>query len=200
MPSLRPCSVGPPPSAIPGRGRLTRHPCRVAHCARPAFSLWLTGQCRSKARSTARSTARSASRPNGGRAPSPQRAEQVKSGRGGLVADLGFGCTHLPCGSEPAPGGVPTKAPSLLANFSKTPKIPVGAWLASDEAIPGARNLSPDSPFSRAGSLPQWDGCESGNNWLAVRPPSLASQLPQCPRISTELRTPIRSRVSSPRF
>jgi hypothetical protein len=39
MPSLRSCSVGPPPSAIPGRGRLTRHPCRVAHCAEPALSL-----------------------------------------------------------------------------------------------------------------------------------------------------------------
>ncbi|MDT9673964.1 hypothetical protein F6R97_04780, partial [Pseudomonas sp. JV414] len=32
---LRSCSVGPPPSAIHGRGRLTRHPCRVAHCAEP---------------------------------------------------------------------------------------------------------------------------------------------------------------------
>ncbi|SDQ77538.1 hypothetical protein SAMN04490195_1797 [Pseudomonas moorei] len=39
MPSLRSCSVGPPPSAIHGRGRLTRHPCRVAHCAKPALSL-----------------------------------------------------------------------------------------------------------------------------------------------------------------
>ncbi|VVO56727.1 hypothetical protein PS858_00565 [Pseudomonas fluorescens] len=28
-PSLRSCSVGPPRSAIPGRARLTRHPCRV---------------------------------------------------------------------------------------------------------------------------------------------------------------------------
>jgi|GEM_PF-1935714 len=39
VPSLRSCSVGPPPSAIHGRGRLTRHPCRVAHCAEPALSL-----------------------------------------------------------------------------------------------------------------------------------------------------------------
>jgi hypothetical protein len=39
MPSLRSCSVGPPPSAIHGRGRLTRHPCRVAHCAVPALGL-----------------------------------------------------------------------------------------------------------------------------------------------------------------
>ncbi|CAI8908214.1 hypothetical protein EMIT0P44_30197 [Pseudomonas sp. IT-P44] len=39
MPSLRSCSVGPPPSAIHGRGRLTRHPCRVAHCAKPALGL-----------------------------------------------------------------------------------------------------------------------------------------------------------------
>ncbi|MNF72135.1 hypothetical protein D3C84_541050 [compost metagenome] len=39
MPSLRSCSVGPPPSAIHGRGRLTRHPCRVAHYAEPALGL-----------------------------------------------------------------------------------------------------------------------------------------------------------------
>jgi hypothetical protein len=39
MPSLRSCSVGPPPSAIHGQGRLTRHPCRVAHCAEPALGL-----------------------------------------------------------------------------------------------------------------------------------------------------------------
>ncbi len=39
MPSLRSCSVGPPPSAIHGRRRLTRHPCRVAHCAEPPLGL-----------------------------------------------------------------------------------------------------------------------------------------------------------------
>ena len=39
MPSLRSCSVGPPPSAIHGRERLTRHPCRVAHCAEPPLGL-----------------------------------------------------------------------------------------------------------------------------------------------------------------
>ncbi|CAI8767943.1 hypothetical protein EMIT0P44_180095 [Pseudomonas sp. IT-P44] len=39
MPSLRSCSVGPPPSAIHGRGRLTRHPCRVAHYAEPPLGL-----------------------------------------------------------------------------------------------------------------------------------------------------------------
>jgi hypothetical protein len=39
IPSLRRRSVGPPPSAIHGGGRLSRHPCRSAHCAPPAFSL-----------------------------------------------------------------------------------------------------------------------------------------------------------------
>uniref|UniRef100_A0A7C1XBN0 Uncharacterized protein n=1 Tax=Pseudomonas graminis TaxID=158627 RepID=A0A7C1XBN0_9PSED len=39
VPSLRSRSVGPPPSAIHGGGRLSRHPCRSAHGARPAFSL-----------------------------------------------------------------------------------------------------------------------------------------------------------------
>ena len=44
MPSLRSCSVGPPPSAIHGRGRLTRHPCRVAHYAEPPLGL-SRGRC-----------------------------------------------------------------------------------------------------------------------------------------------------------
>jgi len=39
VPSLRSCSVGPPPSAIHGGGRLSRHPCSSAHSTRPAFSL-----------------------------------------------------------------------------------------------------------------------------------------------------------------
>jgi len=39
IPSLRSCSVGPPRSAIHGRARLTRLPCRVAHCAEPALGL-----------------------------------------------------------------------------------------------------------------------------------------------------------------
>jgi hypothetical protein len=43
IPSLRHCSGGPPPSAIHGRGRLPRHPCRGAPCATPAFGLWERG-------------------------------------------------------------------------------------------------------------------------------------------------------------
>jgi hypothetical protein len=39
IPSLRRRSVGPPPSAIHGGGRLSRHPCRSAHYASPAFGL-----------------------------------------------------------------------------------------------------------------------------------------------------------------
>ncbi|MNR10532.1 hypothetical protein D3C85_1267890 [compost metagenome] len=50
MPSLRSCSVGPPRSAIHGRTRLTRHPCRVAHCAEPALGL-PTGQIKIKSQS-----------------------------------------------------------------------------------------------------------------------------------------------------
>ena len=37
VPSLRPCSVGPPRWAIHGPARLSRHPCRDAHSTRPAF-------------------------------------------------------------------------------------------------------------------------------------------------------------------
>ncbi len=60
MPSLRHCSGGPPPSAIHGRGRLPRHPCRGAPCAMPAFGLWERGnRSRAKATATATATARS---------------------------------------------------------------------------------------------------------------------------------------------
>jgi hypothetical protein len=56
MPSLRSCSVGPPPSAIHGRGRLPRHPCRGAHCAEPALGL-PTGQIKIKSKIKSQSEA-----------------------------------------------------------------------------------------------------------------------------------------------
>ncbi len=68
MPSLRSCSVGPPPSAIHGRRRLTRHPCRVAHCAEPERSLTRG-----------------------------QEDQKPKQKRGGLPAGLFAGCVHLGC-------------------------------------------------------------------------------------------------------
>jgi hypothetical protein len=63
VPSLRRRSVGPPPSAIHGGGRLSRHPCRSTHSTSPAFSLhpsrdlWCLGCCALKARARARDTA-----------------------------------------------------------------------------------------------------------------------------------------------
>ncbi|CAI8715492.1 hypothetical protein EMIT0P44_110157 [Pseudomonas sp. IT-P44] len=79
MPSLRSCSVGPPPSAIHGRGRLTRHPCRVAHCAGPPLGL-------SRGR------------------PPPQPPRRPESRPGSLVVRTlphggvrtNFGCLHIP--------------------------------------------------------------------------------------------------------
>ena len=54
MPSLRHCSVGPPRRAIHGPARLSRHPCRDAHCAMPAFGQrGLTGRPRSRSRARA---------------------------------------------------------------------------------------------------------------------------------------------------
>ncbi len=79
MPSLRSCSVGPPPSAIHGRGRLTRHPCRVAHYAEPPLGL------------------------SRGRLP-PQTPRRPESRPGSLVVCTlphcggctNFGCLHIP--------------------------------------------------------------------------------------------------------
>jgi hypothetical protein len=62
VPSLRSRTVGPPPSAVHGGGRLSRHPCRSAHYARPAFSLhpsrdWrCLGFCVKRSTATARAT------------------------------------------------------------------------------------------------------------------------------------------------
>ena len=39
VPSLRLCSVGPPPRAIHGPSRLSRHPCRSTHSAEPPLGL-----------------------------------------------------------------------------------------------------------------------------------------------------------------
>ncbi len=58
VPSLRSCSVGPPPSAIHGRGRLPRHPCRGAHCAEPALGL-PTGQIKIKSKIKSQSQSQS---------------------------------------------------------------------------------------------------------------------------------------------
>ena len=76
IPSLRSCSVGPPPSAIHGRGQLTRHPCRVAHCAEPALGLPM-GQ-------------------------EDQNQDQDQQQRGRLRADLTLQACAFPCRSEPA--------------------------------------------------------------------------------------------------
>jgi hypothetical protein len=66
VPSLRRRSVGPPPSAIHGGGRLSRHPCRSTHSTTPAFGLHPSrdlsclGYCvrRSRSRSTANTAVR----------------------------------------------------------------------------------------------------------------------------------------------
>ena len=91
VPSLRSCSVGPPPSAIPGRGRLTRHPCRVAHCAEPPLSL-------SRGRLPPQPPRRPESRPGSS-------VVRVLPHCGGPT---NFGCLRIPCRSRLAAGGVPT--------------------------------------------------------------------------------------------
>ncbi|SDP56243.1 hypothetical protein SAMN04490202_4875 [Pseudomonas reinekei] len=145
MPALRSCSVGPPPSAIHGRGRLTRHPCRVAHCAAPALGL-TRGQVNQK--------------PN-----------QM---RGGLTADLAVVATPDFCGSWPASDGgltgdldvavVPDSCGSWPASDGGlTGDLDVavvpdscGSWPASDGGLTGDLDVAvvPDS----CGSWPASDG------------------------------------------
>jgi hypothetical protein len=57
-----------------------------------------------------------------GQAPSPQRAEQIKSSRGGLIADLASGCTRDSVGASLLAKGI-----SLLASKLRMSQNPVGA-------------------------------------------------------------------------
>ena len=58
-PHHRPCSVGPPRSAIPGRVAANPASCRVSRCATPAFGQrGLTGPLRSRSKARSRSTDR----------------------------------------------------------------------------------------------------------------------------------------------
>jgi hypothetical protein len=104
IPSLRSCSVGPPPSAIHGRGRLTRHPCRAAHCAEPALGLPMGQE-------------------------NQQRARRPDSRPGSLVVRVVLlcfehsfrTCKSIPCRSRLAAGGVPTIASFQAINMSTDP-------------------------------------------------------------------------------
>jgi len=87
VPSLRSCSVGPRRTDIHVLTALSRHPCRSAHCARPAFSLhpgrdW---RCLVFLRMKIKSKSRS-------RAKADQEQKQIK----GFPAEAGpTGCTAL---------------------------------------------------------------------------------------------------------
>jgi len=81
IPSLRSCSVGPPRSAIHGRARLTRHPCRVTHCAEPAFGLPMGQEDQDQ-----------------NQKPQSQPQPQPQPQRGGLTADLTLEACAFPCG------------------------------------------------------------------------------------------------------
>ncbi|SDO94502.1 hypothetical protein SAMN04489798_4265 [Pseudomonas arsenicoxydans] len=100
MPSFRSCSVGPPPSAIHGRGRLPRHPCRGAHCAEPPLGL---------------SRGRAPPKPKRGGLPADLALQRLRVvivlqsvgavTRGGLPANLALADVLNTCGSELARDG-----------------------------------------------------------------------------------------------
>jgi hypothetical protein len=105
MPSLRHCSGGPPPSAIHGRGRLPRHPCRGAPCTTPAFGLWERGRqikIKSQSQSKINNTQRSPT-------------DRSHALRGNASRDAPrHPCAGLePCvdsGTRSVPGGIPTQS------------------------------------------------------------------------------------------
>ncbi len=93
MPSLRHCSGGPPPSAIHGRGRLPRHPCRgILAAVPPAQRLRSASgkgadrsRSRSKAKATATATATATARSTASRAGSLPQLDWVHPGKIGRL-------------------------------------------------------------------------------------------------------------------
>ena len=162
MPSLRSCSVGPPPSAIHGRGRLTRHSCRVAHCAEPPLGLT--------------------------RGRTPQQRPRRPTGR--PVCWVRSAVMYLvdwqvAIASKLAPTGI-----EYICKISVGWQAVFASRLAPT-VDPGrsARDWSAGRPPSRASPLPQGLGT-SAKTKSAVRPPSRASSLPQKSRAKADRRTP----------
>ncbi|VVN17893.1 hypothetical protein PS647_04198 [Pseudomonas fluorescens] len=162
MPSLRSCSVGPPPSAIHGRGRLTRHPCRVAHCAEPPLGLT--------------------------RGRTPQQRPRRPTGR--PVCWVRSAVMYLvdwqvAIASKLAPTGI-----EYICKISVGWQAVFASRLAPT-VDPGrsARDWSAGRPPSRASPLPQGLGT-SAKTKSAVRPPSRASSLPQKSRAKAGPRRP----------
>jgi len=133
MPSLRSCSVGPPPSAIHGRGRLTRHPCRVAHCAEPPLGL-PTGQI--KIKSCRRANARPVEWWEA-RAVHGSIVGAWLACDGGLTANQSLSDVHHPCGSWLACDDDLTANQSLFDVHH-----PCGSWLACDGGLTADQSLS----------------------------------------------------------
>ena len=157
MPSLRSCSVGPPPSAIHGRGRLTRHPCRVAHCAEPALGLsrWRTPQQPKRGGLPADLALRSACNPNCG-------SELARDEAGTFNIDVDC---HAAIASKLAHvGSMP------VTGFVRAP-ITCRRWLVGSphrsEGVHSGIIMSTDPPLSLASQLPQ-----------VLRQPSIPSLAP----------------------
>ena len=142
----------PPPSAIHGRGRLTRHPCRVAHCAEPALGLT--------------------------RGRTPQQRPRRPTGRPGcwVRSSVMFLVDwQVAIASKLAPTGT-----QYISKISVSWQAVFASRLAPtvDPGMP-ARDWSAGRPPSRASPLPQFERWASARSWSAVRPPSRAGSLPQ---------------------
>jgi len=182
IPSLRSCSVGPLRSAIHGRAQLTRHPCRVAHCAEPALGLPMEQE---------------------GQDQDQKQKQQLQ--RGDLRDDLRLEACAFPCGSRACSRWTLTMTPCHWKNTM--PLRPLSGWLFiyGIRTRPAARNtarskdrslVSLDSSYRdngergtskrQAGSLLQFDSGASGRYRSAMRPPSRASSAPTGECVSYE--------------
>ena len=132
---------GPAAIGHPWPGAANPASCRVAHCARPAFSLWLTGQGRSKARSKAQRPRRPSSRPGLWLYAFPlwERASSGRRSDGGylpadeLIADVRKTLWEL---------GLPAMAPYLSLNNRRMYTNPCGGCASSSRL---ASNKTPTS-------------------------------------------------------
>ncbi len=164
MPSLRHCSVGPPRRAIHGPARLSRHPCRDAHCAMPAFGQrGLTGRPRSKSKAKQSKAKQSKAKQSKAK---QSKAKQSKSG--------GMSSIY---GAAP-PLSRASSLPHWIFSSHKThvhrrPTVGVGL-LAKRPAHPTSSStvISP----SRASPLPE-EKRGPPRTRSAIRPPRLAFDL-----------------------
>jgi hypothetical protein len=174
IPSLRRRSVGPPPSAIHGGGRLSRHPCRSAHCATPAFSLhpsrdWCRlGHRALRSKIKINSKHGCPSRPNSCGRRRRSRRYGPRFGRGGgSVMKLS---TDLPLSFDRGPGCQSSSVSHSVRCAAGNLDTPRNRG-AADRALANARPVSPSASYLKRHQVTKCPCSWLGSSFVGI--PSL---------------------------